>query len=68
MNIKNIENIENRFTPDQIATIKSFMEYCVETNQTDSKTFSDIEVETESEIAESVKTWLRSRKQKGHRV
>jgi hypothetical protein len=63
-----IQDIEQRFTPDQIATIKDFMEFCVETNQPNSKKFSDIGIETESEIVESVKNWIKNRKQKGHRI
>jgi hypothetical protein len=64
----NIRNIEQRFTSEQIATIKEFMESCAESNQMDSKRFSDVELETESEVVESVKSWLRNRKQKGHKV
>ncbi len=64
----NIRNLEQRYTGEQIATIKDFLEFCVESNQMDSKKFSDVGIETESEIVESVKSWLRNRKQKGHKV
>ncbi len=64
----NTRNIEKNFTGEQIATIKDFMEFCIESNQMDSKKFSDVGIETESEIVESVKSWLRNRKQKGHRI
>jgi hypothetical protein len=64
----NIRNLEQKFTGEQIATIKEFMEFCIETNQADSTKFSDVGIETESEIVESVKNWLRNRKQKGHKV
>jgi hypothetical protein len=66
----NINNIEKRYTSEQIATIKDFMEFCIQDSNKNSKTFSDagIETETNEQIAASVRLWLADRKRKGHKV
>jgi hypothetical protein len=65
-----IKSIEDRFTTEQIATIKDFMEFCIQDSNKATKTFSDagIETETNEQIAASVREWIAERKKKGHKV
>jgi hypothetical protein len=65
-----IKNIEQRFNSEQIATIKDFMEFCIQDSNKSTKTFSDagIETETNEQIAASVRDWIAERKRKGHKV
>jgi hypothetical protein len=73
----NIQNIEQRFNTEQIATIKQFMEFIIDSNKSP-KTFSDITqsdklqsdigIETDEQINATVREWIAERKKKGHKV
>lgn len=60
----NIKEIENTFKPDELIVIKKFLKYVSDNTDFSDQSlnqFSDL-AETDEQITESVKEWLRLKK------